>query len=163
MTSLLQFATKKNERARSLLALYVIHSLSKGEKSGYDILKELGDLTEGSWVPSKGTLYPLLHQLEVEGQIVSVTATTGARARAVFCLTPRGKETLRRIRAHGSENHKKMSKYRQVLTAIFGDTLRPEMNLLFEIKMVLDDLPEEKKAEAEAILRRCHNDLKKVT
>ena len=160
MTSLLQFASKKNERARSLLALYVIHSLSKGEKSGYDLLKELGVLTEGSWVPSKGTLYPLLHQLEEEGQIVSVTETTGARARAVFCLTPAGKETLRRIRAHAGEHHKKMAQYRQVIAAIFGDTIRPEMNLLFEIRMALDELPKEKKAKAEAILRRCLDELK---
>jgi DNA-binding PadR family transcriptional regulator len=162
MTSLLPFATKKNERARSLLALYVIHSLSKGEKSGYDILKEIGEITEESWVPSKGTLYPLLHQLEDEGQIVSVTETTGARARAVFCLTPLGKETLRRIRAHGSEHHKKMAKYRQVLTAIFHDSLPKEMNLLFEIKMILDEIPKEKRAEAEAILRRCRDALKEA-
>ena len=162
MTSLVHFAAGKNERARSLLALYVIHSLAKGGKSGYDILKELGKLTEGSWVPSKGTLYPLLHQLEVEGQIVSVTATTGARARAVFCLTPVGRDTLRRIRAHSSEHHEKMAKYRQVLAAIFANTLRPEMNLLFEIRMALDELPKERKAEAAAILRRCRDDLTKV-
>ncbi|MEN6610974.1 MAG: PadR family transcriptional regulator [Methanoregulaceae archaeon] len=162
MTSLLQFTTKKNERARSLLALYVIHSLSKGKKSGYGILKELGELTEGSWVPSKGTLYPLLHQLEEEGQIVSVTETTGARARAVFCLTPQGKETLRRIHAHSSEHHKKMAQYRQVITAIFGDTIHPEMNLLFDIKMVLDEMPKDKKAEALEILQRCRDELKKA-
>jgi len=163
MTSLLPFAARKTERARSLLALYVIHSLSKGEKSGYDLLKELNELTEGSWVPSKGTLYPLLHQLEEEGQIVSVTETTGARARAIFCLTPLGKQTLRRIHAHSSEHHRKMAKYRQVLAAIFGDTIRPEMNLLFRINMVLDEMPREKKAAAAAILRRCRDDLQKVT
>jgi len=162
MTSLLQFVTKKNERARSLLALYVIHSLFKGKKSGYDILKELGELTEGSWIPSKGTLYPLLHQLEEEGQIVSLPETIGARTRVVFCLTPLGKETRRRIRAHGSEHHKKMAKYSRVITAIFGDAIRPEMNVLFEIKMVLDELPAEKKGEAASILRRCRDELKEV-
>jgi DNA-binding PadR family transcriptional regulator len=162
MTSLLQFATRKNERARSLLALYVIHSLSKGEKSGYDILKEIGELTEGSWVPSKGTLYPLLHQLKEEGQIVSVSETTGARARAVFTLTQVGKETLRRIHAHGREHHKKMAQYRQVITAIFGNSHPPEINLIFEIKMVLDEMPKEKKHKAAAILRRCLEELKEV-
>lgn len=162
MTRLLQFTCKKNERARSLLALYVIHSLSKGEKSGYDILKELGELTEGAWVPSKGTLYPLLHQLEEEGQIVSVSETTGARARAVFTLTPVGKETLRRIRAHSSEHHKKMAQYREVIAAIFGDTLRPEMNLFFEIKMVLDEMPKEKKQKAATVLQRCLDELREV-
>jgi DNA-binding PadR family transcriptional regulator len=161
MTSLLQFATKKSERARSLLALYVIHSLSKGDKSGYDILKELGELTEGNWIPSKGTLYPLLHQLEKEGQIVSVPETTGSRARAVFCLTPLGKETLKRIRAHSGEHHKKMAQYRQVIIAIFGDTILPWMSLLFEIKALIDEMPKEKGPEATKILRRCRDELKK--
>jgi len=162
MTSLLQFTCKKNERARSLLALYVIYSLSKGEKSGYDILKELGELTQGAWVPSKGTLYPLLHQLEEEGQIVSVTETNGARARAVFCLTRPGKETLKKIRAHGNEHHKKMAQYRQVITAIFGDTHSPVMNLFFDIRTVLDELPKEKSPEAAAVLRRCLEELRGV-
>ena len=162
MTRLLQFTCKKNERARSLLALYVIHSLSKGEKSGYDILKELGELTEGAWVPSKGTLYPLLHQLEEEGQIVSVSETTGARARAVFTLTPVGKETLKRIHSHGREHHKKMAQYRQVITAIFGNSHPPEINLFFEIKMVLDEMPKEKKQKAAAILQRCLDELREV-
>jgi DNA-binding PadR family transcriptional regulator len=162
MTRLLPFAEKHHERTRSLLALYVIHSLAKGKKSGYDILKELRELTQGSWVPSKGALYPLLHQLEEDGQIVSVTETTGARSRAVFCLTPSGRETFRRIRAHGSEHHQKMAKYRHVLSAVFGNILRPEMNLLFEMKMLLEEMPEGKKAEAEEVLRRCLDELRRV-
>ena len=54
MTSLLQFASKSG-RTRSLLALYMLHSLDKSEKSGYDILREIEKLTDGAWVPSKGT------------------------------------------------------------------------------------------------------------
>ena len=45
MTSLLQFASKSG-RARSLLALYVLHSLDKSEKSGYDIIGEIEKLTD---------------------------------------------------------------------------------------------------------------------
>jgi DNA-binding PadR family transcriptional regulator len=161
MTSLLQFA-KKRGKARGLLALYVLHSLARGEKSGYDIMKEIGALTDGSWVPSKGTLYPLLHQLEEEGQIAPVPAAQGARARTAFSLTRTGKETLRRIRAHGEEHHKKMAQYRQVITAIFGKSARPGMNLLFEIRTLLDDMPEEKEQEAARILRHCRDELKKV-
>ena len=161
MTSLFQFATKSG-RARSLLALYVLHSLARGEKSGYDIMKEIGALTDGSWVPSKGTLYPLLHQLEEEGLIAPVPATQDARARTAFSLTRTGKETLKRIRAHGGEHHKKMAQYRQVLTAIFGESARPEMHLLFEIRTLLHGMPEGKGQEAARILRHCRDELKKV-
>ncbi len=160
MTSLLAIPTTSG-RTRSLLALYVLHSLDTGGKSGYDILSEIKTLTDGSWVPSKGTLYPLLHQLETEGLITSFQETRMARTRTVFTLARPGRETLRRIRAHSGEHHKKMAQYRQVITAIFGEHACPETSLLFEIKTLLDEVPKEKEHEAMKILRRCRDDLKK--
>ncbi|MDD1702003.1 MAG: PadR family transcriptional regulator [Methanoregula sp.] len=162
MTSLLQFASKSG-RARSLLALYVIHSLDKKEKSGYDILREIEKLTSGAWVPSKGTLYPLLHQLETEGLIAPAPGKEGARARMGFVLTRTGRDTLKRIKAHSREHHKKMDHYRHLITAIFGDCHSPGMSVLFEIKTLVDEMPKEKEHEAVRILRRCRDDLKKVT
>jgi DNA-binding PadR family transcriptional regulator len=161
MTSLFAYSTKSG-RTRSLLALYVLHSLDQGDKSGYDILSEISTLTDGSWVPSKGTLYPLLHQLATEGLIASFTETRGARARTVFTLAHPGKETLRRIRVHGGEHDKKMAQYRQIITAIFGEHIRPETGMIFEIKALVDEVPKEKEPEAMKILRRCRDDLKKV-
>lgn len=161
MTSLLQFASKTG-RARSLLALYVLHSLDKGEKSGYDIMREIEKLTSGAWVPSKGTLYPLLRQLETEGLIVPAPEREGSRARTGFMLTRAGRDTLKKIRAHSKEHHKKMDQYRHLITAIFGEFRSPGMDLLFEIKSIVDDMPKEKEQEAATILRRCRDELKEM-
>jgi len=160
MTSLLQFATKSG-RARSLLALFVLHSLDKSEKSGYDIMREIEKLTSGAWVPSKGTLYPLLRQLETEGLIVPAPKREEGRARTGFMLTRTGRDTLKKIRAHGKEHHKKMDHYRHLITAIFGEFRSPGMDVLFEIKSLVDGMPKEKEPEMIRILRHCRDDLKK--
>jgi len=160
MTSLFQFASKSG-RTRTLLALYVLHSLDKNEKSGYDILREIEKLTNGAWVPSKGTLYPLLRQLETEGLIAPAPEKSGARARTGFMLTRTGRDTLKRIRAHSKEHHRKTDQYRHLITAIFGDWHSPGMGVLFEIRTLLNEMPEEKEREALKILRRCRDELKK--
>ena len=78
-------------------------------------------------------------------------------------LTRTGRDTLKRIRALGKEHHRKMDQYRHLITAIFGDCHSPEMGVLFEIRTLLNEMPEEKEQESLKILRRCRDDLKKVT
>lgn len=65
MTGLWTFASKDGKE-RGLLALFILHSLNQQPKSGYELLKEIEAKTEGLWAPSKGTLYPILKQLEEE-------------------------------------------------------------------------------------------------
>jgi len=161
MTSLMTLASKR-ERGRSLIALYVLHTLVKGEKSGYDILREIKSLTGGTWVPSKGTLYPLLRQLEEEGLIEPVGSENRPRSRNGFRITHSGIKTLERIRAHGQEHHKKMAQYRHLLVEILGNGKNEGMDTLMEIKMILEDLPKEQRAKAGLILRRCRDDLREV-
>lgn len=47
-------------KERGLLTLLVIHFLEKKPQSGYELLKEIDETTDSTWVPNKGTLYPLL-------------------------------------------------------------------------------------------------------
>jgi hypothetical protein len=77
-------------------------------------------------------------------------------------LTRAGRDTLKKIRAHSKEHHKKMDQYRHLITAIFGEFRSPGMDLLFEIKSLVDDMPKEKEPEMVRILRRCRDDLKEM-
>lgn len=52
------------------LSIIVIKVLSKGEMSGYDLIKEINAET-GYWKPSPGTMYPLLEKLEKDGFVTS--------------------------------------------------------------------------------------------
>jgi len=160
MTSLFNFSSHCG-KSRSLLALYILHTLQNRQKSGYDILREIEELTGGAWVPSKGTLYPLLHQLEAEG-LITADPAAGNRARTGFALTPEGRETLKKIVAMSGEHHKKLAHFRHLLLAIFGGGTSPEMGLLFEIQMLVHDMPTGTEKEVGAILERCREELKKV-
>ena len=53
-----------NEQQKGFLTIYLLFSLKQKPKSGYELLSEIKEKTEGAWVPSKGTIYPLLIQLE---------------------------------------------------------------------------------------------------
>ena len=163
MTSLLKFGSREG-RERSLLALYILHSLSKSPKSGYDLIAEIKEKTGGLWVPSKGTLYPVLHQLEDE-RLISVVATemaTGRRAKTTYAVTGNGKDALETVKERGREGHKKMACCRNLLVDIFGGKKAGAHGLLFDIHTALEQLPPGSDDEAARVLGQCLIDLKRI-
>ncbi|MBN1454918.1 MAG: PadR family transcriptional regulator [Methanomicrobia archaeon] len=159
MTGLWTFAPEGG-RERGLLALFILHSLMQQPKSGYELLKEIKEKTEGVWVPSKGTLYPILKQLEEEGLIA--VAEIGKRSKHIFALTASGAETLRTIKAHKKESREKHLQFRKLLIEIFGEEHVTLRQLLFEIHELIDDVTADNKDQAVAILARCLGDLKRL-
>jgi DNA-binding PadR family transcriptional regulator len=159
MTSLLKFGSRSGKE-RSLLAVFILHSLNKSPKSGYDLLREIKEKTGGLWVPSKGTLYPVLHQLEDE-HLITVIAT-GKRARTTFEVTGNGREALQTVKERGRESHRKMVLYKNLIIDIFGSAKVNTKGLLFEIRTALDDLPPGREDHAVRVLEQCLNDLKRI-
>ena len=82
----------KKDRKKGLLRLFILRTLSNEAKSGYDILREIGEKTKGEWSPSKGTIYPILTDLEEKNLIKGVEE--GARARKAFRTTEAGQAHL---------------------------------------------------------------------
>jgi DNA-binding PadR family transcriptional regulator len=160
MTSLLKFGSQ-GDKKRGLLVLFILHSLSRQPRSGYDIRKEIEVKTKGMWIPSKGALYPVLHQLEDERLIM--ISDTGKRSRVVFCLTPKGEETLRTFRERSRESHKKMALYKNLILDIFGGEKITLKGLLFEIKTAVEELPPGTEDRAAPILEHCLDDLKRIS
>jgi DNA-binding PadR family transcriptional regulator len=159
MTGLWTFASKDGKE-RGLLALFILHSLNQQPKSGYELLKEIEEKTEGIWVPSKGTLYPILQQLAEEDLIM--VGETGKRSKTIFELTPTGEEALRTIKERKKESHEKLLQFKNLLIDIFGDEKIPMKGLLFEIRDVIDDVSPDKKPQAVMILEQCLADLKSL-
>lgn len=160
MTSILKFGPPREKR-RGLLALYVLHSLCQSPKSGYDLRKELEAKTEGMWVPSKGTLYPVLHHLEEE-HLVAVTGT-GKRSRQVYEATARGEGTLETIKRQGRASRLQMEIYRHLIMEIFGcrDTVLHDR--LRKIRAALQALPPGTEEQAAAVLNECLEALKRIS
>jgi DNA-binding PadR family transcriptional regulator len=159
MTGLWTFASEGG-RERGLLALFILHSLNRQPQSGYALLKEIEDKTEGVWVPSKGTLYPILKQLEEEGLIQ--VGEIGKRSKTIFEVTPNGEETLRTLKEHKKESREKLLQFKNLLIEIFGEEKVTMKGLLFEIREVIDDLAPDKKDQAVTILEHCLADLKSL-
>jgi len=111
---------KKKDHKKGLLRLFILRTLSKEAKSGYDILREIREKTQGEWSPSKGTVYPILTELEERDLIEGVEE--GARARRAFKTTKAGGSHLREaIRKHEDDQKKRMAGRRLLFLETFFD------------------------------------------
>lgn len=144
---------RRGMRGRGLIQLFILHSLHKEPKSGYDLIKEITEKTGGAWVPSKGTLYPMLKKMAEEGLII--VSDTGKRSKNVFSLTAEGEETLDEIVRTRKEEKEKLYVFRNLLFEIFGDEPESVKADLREIRFLTEELPVEKQAEARSLIRSC--------
>jgi len=162
MKGILKFTTK-NGHTRTLINLYVLHSLNCEPKTGYDLLKEIEGLTAGKWVPSKGTIYPMLRHLAEEELITP--QEIGARSKTVYALTEEGETVLTEIkkhRHHSRENFQHFQLLRSIHTEIFGEEFASLAEKMWEIREYVRDLPEEKQEAASEILDRCISGLQEL-
>lgn len=58
---------------------------------GYQLTKKAKELTNGQLVITEGALYPILHQLEIDGIVQSEIQTVNGRERKYYLLTENGK------------------------------------------------------------------------
>ena len=160
MASLFKFSPHHGKE-RSLLALYILHTLQERPKSGYDLLKEIAETTGGTWAPSKGTIYPLLRQLREE-ELIEVTATEN-RGKILFTVTEEGLTTLATIRVMGKEHHRKMNPYKHLILAIMGGSEHSVKGLLFDIRAIVEEMPPGTEKQVIAVLEQCREELHRIT
>jgi DNA-binding PadR family transcriptional regulator len=157
MPSILNFETH-NGRQRGILTIYLLHSLKKKPKSGYELISEIDEKTDGTWIPSKGTIYPLLKQLE-KGGFIKVK-TKDKRAKNIFEITLKGKKIILNAKKQGENMMKKFMKFRNLII----DILEEDNQILSTIMNIQNNvfvLSKEKKYEVIKILERCASDLQK--
>ncbi len=145
---------------QGIIALYALHSIKNKPNSGYGLIKEIKDKTDGVWIPSKGAVYPTLDQLEKDGLIK--VKQIDRRYKKTFELTEKGHERLKHIREHRKTPIEKLRCYRNLFGEIFGSEKIGLHDLLFEIRNTVEELPTEKKTEAEALLKECLLELREI-
>jgi len=147
-------------KEKGIIALYILHSLSKKPTSGYDILKEISGKTEGKWVPSKGTLYPVLDQLEKEGMIR--LRRLGSRSKKIFEVTDKGKKVLRHVHRH-RESREKVMQFRALFLDIFGVDNTEAERMAFEVREAVHSLISKGKEDAAIkALKACLSELRRA-
>ena len=75
---------------KGLLPLYVLHILNFGPTTGNYISHDIGERTNGKWVPSTGGIYPLLKKLEKEGLVIGEWDDPKKKFQKLYSLTPLG-------------------------------------------------------------------------
>jgi DNA-binding PadR family transcriptional regulator len=86
------------ETLKGHLDALVLASLRDGALHGYAIIAELKRRSGGAFDLPEGTVYPVLHRLEVEGLLASAWSSPAGRRRRVYRLTRRGRSALARRR-----------------------------------------------------------------
>lgn len=73
------------------LSLVLLNLLQEKERHGYEMIKSIEDMTQGTYTPSPGTVYPALTMLEEQG-FVQVVSADGAKK--MYAVTDEGKAHL---------------------------------------------------------------------
>ena len=87
------------ELLKGSTATLILTVLARGERYGYDIIKELESASDGLFTLREGTLYPILHGLEAEGFVSSRwEGKEGTRQRKYYSITKSGRGLLKEKR-----------------------------------------------------------------
>jgi DNA-binding PadR family transcriptional regulator len=77
----------RRKRGRGDIRSAILALLAGEPMHGYQVIREIGERSEGTWTPSPGSVYPTLQQLTDEG-LVRSSETDGKR---VYELTDEGR------------------------------------------------------------------------
>lgn len=75
---------------KGTVSIMVLKLLYENDRYGYEILRELEQRSENTFSLNEGALYPVLHKLENEGNILSYWEEINGRKRKYYHLTPDG-------------------------------------------------------------------------
>ena len=81
----------------------VLSVLADGPAHGYAVIVRLRERSEGQFDLAEGTLYPALHRLEGEGQVISSWSEVHGRRRKIYQVTRSGAAELVEKRARWAE------------------------------------------------------------
>ena len=157
MSHLINFETIHGKQ-RGILTIYILHSLQKKSKSGYDLINEIKDKTEGSWIPSKGTIYPLLKNLEGEGLIY--IKKVEERGKNIYQIRSEGRKLLKNLIKHKNQMEEKFNQFRRLIAEIIGEKDMELMNILFNIRKISLGLPTNQRNELTKNLEKILSDIK---
>jgi len=85
----------ERELLKGVAPVVVLEILSRGRMYGYELSEALEQRSKGVLSLGRGTLYPLLYNLEAKGLVVAEwDENEGKRKRRYYSITSKGKEDL---------------------------------------------------------------------
>lgn len=103
-----------SELLKGSMITLVLKALQRRQMYGYEIMKELGRISDGEIEVREGTLYPILHQLETDRAVEAEwSQDAGERRRKYYRITKKGRALLKEKSSQWESFRKVMD---QVLT-----------------------------------------------
>ena len=81
---------------KGLLPIYILYILSKSPSNGNDISHQIGNNTNGLWIPSTGGIYPILKKFEKEGLVIGEWDDPHKKFQKIYRLTDLGYDEFKR-------------------------------------------------------------------
>lgn len=94
---------RKSGPPKGLIAYLMLELLAERPRYGYEILKEIEDISGGHWEPSYGSVYPILYKFEDEGWAERIDREDEPD-RKYFELTDAGRTELETRREESAGN-----------------------------------------------------------
>ena len=88
---------RKSGPPKGVIAYLVLELLDERPRYGYELLKEITEISGGHWEPSYGSVYPILYKFEEKG-LTERIEREDEPDRKYFELTDAGREKLERKR-----------------------------------------------------------------
>jgi len=109
----------ESQLLKGIAPVVVLQILSRGEMYGYELTKAIEQRSDQILTLGKGTLYPLLYNLEARQLIKARLETTkSGRKRRYYSITGKGKEYL-------ASQTEQLRQLHTGLDLVFGGALKP--------------------------------------
>ncbi len=109
----------ESQLLKGIAPVVVLQILSRGEMYGYELSQAIEKRSDEILTLGKGTLYPLLYNLEAKNLVKArVETAKSGRKRRYYSITGKGKEYLQ-------GQTEQLRKLRTGLDFVFGPALKP--------------------------------------
>ncbi|MFH1055586.1 MAG: PadR family transcriptional regulator [Candidatus Altiarchaeota archaeon] len=146
---------------KGFLKMHILHTLAKRPQSGYEIIAEIKEKTEGGWIPSKGAVYPVLSSLEREGLIR--VKSVGARSKRIYHVTVDGLKIIGDMRKHMQDMNKHIGMVHNLILVEIEENEGEIGRLAFDIRSTTLQLEGRQKQATAKILSECLSKLQKLS
>lgn len=109
----------ERELLKGVAPVVVLEILARGPMYGYELSEAIDSRSDGILTLGKGTLYPLLYNLEAKKLIAGKwQSADNGRRRRYYSITSRGKSRL-------AEQKEQLEQLQAGLRLVFGSALKP--------------------------------------
>ncbi len=107
---------------RGLLFFYALMSIGRKPMSGYGLMREIEEKTEGAWRPGPGAIYPTLKKLAEQRYIRARRKTGEGPTQVSYVITAAGLRNIARAKKAMESSGERM----RMMSSLFVDLMEPD-------------------------------------